>query len=261
MAGKPHTVTLEFLGTGTSTGVPVPGCSCPVCRSTDPRDNRYRSSVLVRNGPQTLVIDTGPEFRLQCIRARVANIDAVLLTHNHADHIFGLDDVRPYSSFRGKTLPVWGSRHTLDFIRAKFDYIWNAVQEGGGLPDINLHAAKDAFTAAGLRITPLPIKHGMLDILGFRVGDCAYMSDISALPEATLPLLENLETMIISCVRLRRHSTHLNVAGAKRLHRLVRPRRTYLTHLTHYFSHDDLAARMPEDIVPAHDGLVIPVRV
>jgi phosphoribosyl 1,2-cyclic phosphate phosphodiesterase len=198
---------------------------------------------------------------MQCLRARLTRLDAVLITHNHVDHLYGLDDVRPYSAFKGKTLPVWGSEHTLNSIRTKFDYIWNAVQVGGGLPDISLNLADAPFTAAGLTIIPIPIKHGKLDILGYRIGSLAYMSDISALPDETLPLLENLDTMIISCVRRRPHNTHLNIAGAKRLHRLVRPRLTYLTHLTHYFTHRELAALMPSTIVPAHDTLVIPVRM
>lgn len=251
--------TLEFLGTGTSTGVPVPGCSCRVCQSRDPRDSRLRSSVLIRNGVKNLVIDTGPEFRIQCLRAGVKRLDAVLITHNHVDHLFGLDDVRVYSSFRRRTLPVWGSRHTLDSIRTKFDYIWNAMQVGGGLPDISLNEADGVFRAAGLEVMPLPIMHGRLPILGFRIGGLAYMTDISALPDGTLPLLENLDTMIISCVRRRTHETHLNIAGAKRLHALVKPRRTWLTHLTHYFTHDGLEALLPPDIAPAYDGLVIPV--
>ena len=255
MANTNTTATLEFLGTGTSTGVPIPGCSCPVCRSCDPHDNRLRSSVLIRNGRHTLVIDTGPEFRIQCLRAGLTHLDAVLITHNHADHIFGLDDVRPYSVFKRQTLPVWGSRHTLDSIRLRFDYIWNAMQVGGGLPDISLNEAGGIFEAAGMRITPLPIKHGKMDILGFRIGSLAYMSDVSAVPDETLPLLEGLDTMIISCVRHRKHQTHLNIAGAKALHRLIAPRQTFLTHLTHYFFHKDLIGLMPVDITPAYDGM------
>ena len=261
MAGKKRAVTLEFLGTGTSTGVPVAGCTCDVCRSCDPHDKRLRSSVLIRNGSQNLVIDTGPEFRIQCLRAHVMRLDAVLITHNHADHLFGLDDVRPYSVFKRKTLPIWGSQHTLNSIRVKFDYIWNATQIGGGLPDISLNLAAGPFVAAGLPITPLPIKHGNLDILGYRIGDLAYMSDVSAVPDETLPLLENLETMIISCVRHRKHRTHLNIAGAKRLHALVNPRQTYLTHLTHYFTHKNLITLMPLPITPAHDTLTLQIRV
>lgn len=259
MPANPRAPTLEFLGTGTSTGVPIAGCDCRVCRSTDPHDKRLRSSVLIRNGRQNLVIDTGPEFRIQCLRTGLKRLDAVLLTHNHADHIFGLDDVRPYSAFKRKTLPVFGSQHTLDSIRVKFDYIWHSIQVGGGLPDITLNPVSSSFTAAGLTITPLPIKHGKFDILGYRIGGLAYMTDISALPDETLPLLENLDTMIISCVRRRPHRTHLHVAGAKRLHRLVKPRRTFLTHLTHYFTHKDLIALMPADISPAYDGLRIPL--
>lgn len=263
-----RTLTLEFLGTGTSTGVPVAGCPCRRCRSRDPRDKRLRSSVLIRNGKseqnggrRNLIIDTGPDFRTQCLRARVASLDAVLITHNHVDHLYGLDDVRPYTSFRGKTLPVWGSAHTLASIRSKFDYIWNPIQIGGGLPDISLHEAAEPFTAAGLHITPLPIMHGKLPILGYRIGDLAYMTDISAIPDATLPLLENLGTMIISCVRRCNHPTHLNLAGVRRLHGLIRPKRTYLTHLTHYFTHREIAALFPSVIVPAYDGLTIPIRL
>lgn len=251
------TATLEFLGTGTSTGVPIAGCPCAVCRSCDPHDKRLRSSVLIRNGSRTLVIDTGPEFRIQCLRAGLMRLDAVAITHSHVDHLFGLDDVRPYSVFKRRTLPVWGARHTLDSIRKRFDYIWNAMQIGGGLPDISLNEAEGTFEAAGLRVTPLPIKHGKMDILGFRIGDLAYMSDVSEVPEETMPLLEGLDTMIISCVRHRKHKTHLNIAGAKALHKRVGPRRTFLTHLTHYFFHKDLIALMPRDITPAYDGMVL----
>ncbi len=254
-------IVLEFLGTGTSTGVPVAGCGCPRCRSRDPKDTRWRASVLLRNGRKNLVIDTGPEFRLQCLRARINRLDAVLLTHNHVDHLYGLDDVRPYSAFRGKTLPVWGSGHTLAAVRKKFDYIWSAMQIGGGLPDISLHEAAAPFVAAGLDVTPLPILHGKLPILGYRIGDLAYMTDVSSIPDETLPLLQNLGTMVLSCVRRSPHPTHLNVAGVKRLHKQIRPGRTCLTHLTHYFTHRELAALFPPSIAPAYDGLRIPVRL
>lgn len=259
MSGTIKTATLEFLGTGTSTGVPIPGCSCEVCRSRDPHDKRHRASVLVRRGARNLVIDTGPEFRVQCLRAGVMNLDAVLYTHDHADHLNGIDDVRCYSFFKDKALPVWGSAETLAAIRSRFDYIWNHVQVGGGLPDITLREASGPFEVLGVKVTPIPIKHGKLDILGYRIGDLAYMTDVSAVPDSSLPLLEGLGTMIISCVRWRFHRTHLNIAGAKRLHRLIRPRQTLLTHLTHYLSHKDLIGIFPIDMTPAYDGMKVDI--
>lgn len=251
----------EFLGTGTSTGVPVAGCSCRVCRSRDPRDKRLRASALIRSGGRALVIDTGPEFRIQCLRAGVMRLDAVLLTHDHADHLNGFDDVRAYSVFRDRTLPVWCSARTKKAIRRRFDYIWNAPQKGGGLPDVDVRVIRGVFDVIGLRVVPIPIRHGCLDILGFRIGDLAYMTDISGLPETSLPLLAGVRTMIISCVRKRAHPTHLNLAGARRLHALVRPERTFLTHLAHYLSHKDCLALTPPDMAPAHDGLRVEMAV
>lgn len=259
MSRRRKTATLEFLGTGTSTGVPIPGCACRVCRSRDPHDKRLRASALVRYDSRNLVIDTGPEFRIQCLRAELMHLHAVLLTHDHADHLNGLDDVRCYSFFQDKSLPVWGLPETLDAVRHRFGYIWNAVQVGGGLPDVRLHEAVRPFEAIGLEITPIPIKHGKLDILGYRIGDLAYMTDVSAVPESSLPLLENLETMVISCVRWRFHRTHLNITGAKRLHKLIRPRRTLLTHLAHYFTHKELIGIFPTDMSPAYDGMKVEI--
>lgn len=261
MARRGRTAALEFLGTGTSTGIPVAGCACAVCRSPDPRDKRMRSSVLVRRGERALVIDTGPEFRMQCLRAGLMRLDAVLFTHNHADHVAGFDDVRAYSFFKDRTLPVWGSPATIHSIRTRFSYIWKAVQPGGGLPDVDLRPVKGDFETIGMRVTPVPLKHGILDILGYRIGDLAYMTDLSDLPEESLPLLANLKTMIISCVRYRFHRTHLNVARAKRLHQLVRPERTLLTHITHHFTHRDLIAEFPVDMSPAHDGMRVEINL
>ncbi len=249
--------TFTFLGTGTSTGVPVAGCRCRVCRSRDPHDQRLRSSALIRHGRRNLIIDTTPEFRIQCLRAKVDTLAAVLITHDHADHLHGLDDIRAYSLFKDKEIPVWGNENTLKIIRRRFDYIWNAVQLGGGLPAISLNVAAAPFRAAGLEVTPIPVQHGRLQILGYRIGDLAYLTDISGLPDSSLPLLENLETMIISCVRMRHHPTHLSIPKAIRLHRKIKAKQTYLTHLTHYFTHRELIGLLPTDITPAYDGLEI----
>lgn len=252
-------VVLEFLGTGTSTGVPVAGCGCRVCRSADPCDKRLRASALIRRGARSLIIDTGPEFRIQCLRAGVMRLDGALITHEHADHLNGLDDIRAYSFFKRRRLPVWGAAETLASIRQRFGYIWKPTQVGGGLPDIELRLIDGPFSALGLTVTPVPIRHGCLEILGFRFGDLAYLTDISALPEASLPLLENLGTLIVSCVRRRPHKTHMNIAEVKRLHRLVKPGRTLLTHLTHYLTHKELIAALPVDIGPAYDGMRVEI--
>lgn len=258
MAGR--NATLEFLGTGTSTGVPVAGCDCEVCRSRDPRDNRLRSSALISHGHTNVIIDTGPEFRMQCLRAGIMHLDAVLITHDHADHLHGIDDLRAFSKFQRRVLPVWANKPTLQGIASRFAYIWNPSQIGGGLPELTLHHAGKPFRAAGLDFTPVPILHGRLPILGFRIGDLAYLTDVSEIPEESLPLLEGLGTLILSCVRYRAHRTHLNIAGVKRISKRLRPGRTLLTHLTHYFSHEDLLAEFAgTDIAPAFDGMQISI--
>lgn len=261
MGRRRKAAELEFLGTGTSTGVPVAGCRCKNCASDDPRDKRLRSSVLIRRGQRNLIIDTGPEFRIQCLRARVMRLHAVLFTHHHVDHLYGFDDVRAYSFFQDRTLPVYASKHSLEVIRSKFDYIWHAVQVGGGLPDVQLHEIDGPFEVLGMECVPVPIMHGRLPILGFRFGSLAYLTDISELPAESVPLLQNLDTLIISCVRYRYHKTHLTLGRAKQIHKQLRPRQTLLTHLTHAFTHARLAAELPAGIAPAYDGLRVAFEV
>lgn len=259
---------VEFLGTGTSIGVPVPTCHCPVCRSEDPRNKRWRSSLLVRNGDRNLVVDLCPEFRLQSLRAGLDTLDAVLLTHAHADHINGLDDVRAFTlPLPGKkgildAIPVWGLPDTLGSVARRFDYIWHTRQMGGGLPKIIMReiVPPAAFVAAGLTITPVPIKHGCLDILGYRIGNFIYLTDISAMPETSLPLLEGVEIMVASCAFREKHPTHFTLDDVIDLHRRVRPRQTYITHLTHAFDHQALSEELPAGIQPAHDGLRLAIR-
>ncbi|MDR1612093.1 MAG: MBL fold metallo-hydrolase [Planctomycetota bacterium] len=260
MAGKKR-VQLEFLGTGTSSGLPVPGCRCRVCKSADPHDSRMRSSVVVRNGRRNIVIDTGPEFRLQCLRADLDNVDAVVFTHGHVDHTSGFDDIRAFSFFKNRTVPVFGDAGTLRTLRERFRYIWRARQRGGGLPQIELFEIDGPFAAAGLEMIPIPVFHGVMPILGFRIGDLAYLTDVSGIPDASLPLLENLGALIVSCARTRPHETHFNLADVKRLSRALKPGRTLVTHIAHYFSHRDLVAALPAAANPAYDGLRVDIEV
>ncbi|MCD7896937.1 MAG: MBL fold metallo-hydrolase [Planctomycetaceae bacterium] len=250
-----------FLGTDTSTGVPMAGCDCRVCRSPDIVDKRHRSSAVVSHKGKNVVIDTGPEFRVQALCAGLDNVAAVLVTHDHADHLHGLDDIRAYSLFKNTEVPVWGSAATLATVRHRFGYIWNAPQVGGGLPAITLHEADKPFRAGGMVFIPVPIFHGTLPILGYRVGDLAYLTDVSSIPDSSFRLIDNIETLIVSAVRMENHPTHMSIPETIELHERLRPRRTFLTHLTHSFTHRELGERLPSGMAPAYDGLQIKVRL
>lgn len=250
--------TIEFLGTGTSAGVPMPGCACPVCRSADPRDFRNRASILIRYGSRSIVVDTGPEFRLQMVRSGVRHLEAVLITHDHADHMNGFDDVRAFTMKRSHPLPVYARPEALATIRTRFSYIWNHQQKGGGLPKVELIPVSETFDILGLRITPIPVKHGILTIFGYRIGNFAYLTDASDIPASSLPLLENLDTVVLGCVRYKPHPTHMNLAKAKEWHHSLGARQTVLTHFNHVFSHARLEKELPCGMIPAYDGLILP---
>ncbi|MCC8181131.1 MAG: MBL fold metallo-hydrolase, partial [Planctomycetes bacterium] len=251
MAKNKQTAIVEFLGSGTSIGVPVPGCDCEVCRSSDPRDSRLRASILISKGAKNLIVDTGPDFRSQCLRAKVRRLHGVILTHEHADHINGLDDVRAYSRFQDRTLPVWADPKTAAVLQERFPYIWNPSQRGGGVPNIDVRIINGPFSAIGIEFTPVPILHGKLEITGLRFGNTAYLTDLRTLPAESVPLLKNLDNLIVSCVTLRRHETHATVSMIKQLHKKLKPMRTYLTHLSRHASHKDLSAIFDTAFYPA----------
>lgn len=253
---------LTFLGTGTSVGVPMVGCSCPACTSADPRDNRLRSSVLLEwhdgTSPRVAVIDTTPELRLQLLRERVSRLDAVLITHNHADHIHGLDDVRPFCFRQDERIPVYGRDDTLAWTRQHYAYVWEAVEVGGGLPRIDLFPVREAFTVRGLPVTPLEVLHGQRPIYGYRFGNCAYISDVSQIPEETFRQLEGVDTLILDAVRYKPHKTHFHLEAAVAAARRVGARQTYFTHMNHDFLHGKLSDELPSGMAPAYDGLRLP---
>ncbi len=248
-------ISLTFLGTGTSVGVPTVGCDCLTCTSDDPKDSRFRASLLLEWEGATVVIDTTPEFRLQMLREKVKKLDAVLFTHNHADHIHGLDDVRPFCCHGQKHIPLYGAPHTMDYIREHYDYIWNAPQQGGGLPKVDIVYAEAPFQIADVRFTPLPAMHGRVPVYGYRFGDCAYLTDVSHIPEESMKRLYGLNTLILDAVRYAPHTTHYNVEQAIAVAETIGARETWFTHMNHDICHARFAAECPPAMSPAWDGL------
>lgn len=255
---------IRFLGTGTSFGIPQVGCDCEVCHSTDPRDRRTRSSVLIEAGKSALLIDTTPELRLQLLAAGVRRVDAVLYTHEHADHIAGIDDLRIFTSRHGQPLPIHGPAETLERIRTSFAYIFdNAVQPPEGtskplLAPAPLSAGVEA-EVAGVRVLPIEVDHGDLRVFGYRIGAFAYITDAKRVARESMDQLRGLDLLVLNALWWRPHPRHLSIDEAVAVARETGARRTLLTHLTHETGHAGLAARLPPGIEPAHDGLVVEV--
>ena len=255
---------LTFLGTGTSFGVPQIGCDCPVCRSSDPRDKRTRSGAVVQDGGSTVLIDTPPELRLQLVAGGFSNIDAVAYTHEHADHVNGIDDLRLFSVRRRRPIPVYGPRETLDRLRRAFDYIFDdsvLPYEGTSKPTLEIHEVEPgrAVSMAGVEALPLSFRHGHLRVFGYRFGKLAYLTDVKAIPDAERDQLRGLEVLVVNALWWRPHPTHLSIGEAVEAARALGARRTYLTHLTHETGHAELAAQLPDGVRPAYDGLTVEI--
>jgi phosphoribosyl 1,2-cyclic phosphate phosphodiesterase len=246
---------LTFLGTGTSTGVPTLTCHCRVCTSADPRDKRTRPSVLVEFGGRTLVVDTTPDFRAQALREGMERLDAVLFTHSHADHILGLDDVRVFNFRQRQRIPIYAEAHCMENIRRTFQYIFDESYAYGGVAKLDPRVIEGPFDLADLRIVPVPVLHGDMPILGFRFGAAAYLTDVSAIPETSLPLLDGLEVLVLDALRRKPHPTHLSIEQALSVVDRLKPRRTYFTHIAHDLGHEETNARLPPDVSLAYDGL------
>src|SRR5579859_930963 len=209
-------VRLTFLGTGTSHGIPVIGCRCAVCRSVDPRDKRYRPAVVIEWRQRTILIDTPPELRLQLLRADIASVDALLFTHTHADHVFGLDDVRVFNQRQGRALPAYGTAESLANLRRQFYYIFADGPVGGGKPELDLRTIAPIdrlFDVAGLPVQPIPVFHGTTTVLGFRFGNLAYVTDTNRIPDESLGLLAGLDVLILDALRYQHHPTHFTIGG------------------------------------------------
>jgi phosphoribosyl 1,2-cyclic phosphate phosphodiesterase len=257
-------VRLRFLGTGTSFGIPQVGCACAVCHSTDPRDVRTRSAVVVESGERRLLIDTPPELRVQLIREDITHLDAALYTHEHADHITGIDDLRAFSERTHSPLPVYGSAETLGRLATAFAYIFDdAIVPVRGTSKPRLLAqpveAGIATTIAGFEVLPLEVWHGPMRVFGYRFGPLAYITDAKEIPAPTRDALRGVEVLVLNALWWRPHPTHLSIGDAIDLAQDIGARRTLLTHLTHETGHAGLAAALPAGIEPAYDGLAVEV--
>jgi phosphoribosyl 1,2-cyclic phosphate phosphodiesterase len=243
------------LGSGTSHGVPVIGCDCRVCTSSDSRDKRYRASIWVYTRSTSIVVDTGPEFRLQALRAGIDRLDAVLLTHAHADHLHGLDDVRPLC--RHQSIPLYGNKVQIGEARERFSYIFRHTQTGGGKPLVDfLEVGREGFEVGDLTVLPIPLMHGRLETTGYRIGNLAYLTDCSAIPETSYALLEGTKVVIVDALRFTTHETHFSVDEAIEVIERIGPDRSYLTHICHAVGHEELSAYLRgKKIEPAFDGL------
>jgi phosphoribosyl 1,2-cyclic phosphate phosphodiesterase len=251
--------TFTFLGTGTSVGVPMIGCDCAVCTSDDPRNHRHRSGVLVTTPAGRFLIDTSPELRLQLLRVRVPFVHAVVYTHYHADHIFGLDDVRRFAHHLSGPLPLYCTVETEAVIRQAFSYAFAPEVEGappGMIPSLTFRrVGTEPFEVAGETVTPIPLTHGRFTCNGYRIGGVAFCTDTSEIPEASWPLLEGLDVLILDCLRRKPHPAHLSLGQALDVIERVRPGRALLTHLSHEFDHEQLRHELPAHVEPAYDGL------
>lgn len=252
-------MTITFLGTGTSHGVPMIGCECATCRSTDPRDQRLRPSIHVAMPDGTsILVDAGPDLRQQALRRRLRRVDAILFTHGHADHILGLDETRRFTGVTGEPMPCYGDAATVIDIRRMFAYVFDpTTPRGGGLPDLELREVDGPIRIGDLDVRPVPLMHGTRPILGFRVGAFAYLTDCNAIPEESWPLLRGLDVVVLDALRHRPHPTHFSLAEAVDAASRIGARQTYFTHMCHDLPHAETCASLPHGMALAYDGLTV----
>jgi phosphoribosyl 1,2-cyclic phosphate phosphodiesterase len=251
--------------------VPSIGCDCAVCRSSDPRDRRTRPSILIElDGPapspfaagvRSILVDTSTDLRAQALANDVRRVDAILFTHSHADHVFGLDDVRRYNQMQKGSISCYADAGTLADLRRVFAYVFEPPrQQGGGIPQLSLFRIAGPFTLGGVEIVPVPLFHGRLPVLGFRIGSFAYLTDCNQIPDASWPLLDGVRTIILDALRHRPHSTHFSLAEATAVVARIGAERAYFTHICHDLPHAETCAQLPAGVELAYDGLVLEVQ-
>ena len=253
---------LVFLGTGTSVGVPMIGCGCDICRSTNPRNNRTRCSLVLGLPEGNLLVDTAPDLRMQLLREGIGLIHAALFTHEHADHLFGFDDLRLFQFYLGGPVPVWCEERVEQRIRQSYDYCFADVKQthAGATPQVEFRRiTTEPFGVLGARVVPLRLHHGRFPVLGFRFGNVAYCTDTSGIPPESMALLEGLDVLILDALRLDPHPTHFSLEQAVEIARQLKPRRTLFTHMSHDLEYEATNALLPPTMQLAHDGLRLPL--
>ncbi len=249
---------LAFLGTGTSTGVPVIGCDCNVCASINPKDNRLRSSVWIEERGSSMLIDTSTDFRAQALRASIKRLDAVFFTHHHADHVHGIDELRTFNYYQKQSIPCYGNEETLKRIRSMFAYIFDGVEsKGGGKPSLDLKPIDGPVKVGAAEIVPVPVMHGDMEVYGYRMNGLAYVTDCSAIPTPSMDALQGLNTLILGALGLKRHNTHFTMEEALATIEELAPKKAYLTHLNHNTGHD--TTTLPDNVELAWDGLEVDI--
>jgi phosphoribosyl 1,2-cyclic phosphate phosphodiesterase len=257
MSDVPFKITV--LGSGTSVGVPTIGCHCDVCTSSDARDNRLRPSILVSYEGHNVVIDTTPDFRIQALRARMQRLDAVVFTHSHADHLMGLDDVRPFNFRQSGRIPIYAAPDTMAAVYRCFPYIFDSQKRNTYVPQLDARTIEAPFDLFGLEFVPVPILHGSQEILGFRFGAAAYLTDHSEIPESSMNLLQGLDVLFLDALRYKPHPTHSTVDRSVKTVEQLAPRRAFFTHICHDLGHARAESLLPPNIRLAYDGLELEV--
>lgn len=259
MSSSTNHISIVVLGSGTSVGVPTIGCHCDVCTSDDPRDNRLRPSILIRYGPHRVLVDTTPDFRQQALRAHIDRLDAILFTHSHADHIMGLDDVRPFNFRQKAVIPIYGSAETIAMIRNVFRYIFEEDNHSeSSVPKLATHSLTgEPFELFGLEFTPVRLCHGKGAVFGFRFANAAYLTDHSGIPPESMEKLRGLDVLFLDALRHKPHPTHSTVERSLKWVEELAPRRAFFTHICHDLHHERTEARLPPHVRLAYDGLEI----